>query len=435
MSRVDVTRPRSRARAVLAGILFPIFATFLTAVIGKTVGTLLGMTGGPPAWFGPFAVATFVAGPLFAAIAHRRATKKNVELEVEADTLVIGDRRIPRSKIASGFVVHNITHASVELELDDGEQLSIKTDSVEADAILDRLELGAKKRRARVQLTNAAERVMVAFGTGVIGMIAIIMLFGLATTIVPKALLAAAMASIFWAPISTVVVGAAAVAGGVTGLRSLPEIEIGIDGVSIPKPGIGKRPREFTSFDDVDRVEIVSFGTYRLKASRIELVHKGGGRTPVATLGAGKEAQAQAIVDRIQAALKVFQQGGGAELSAMLERGSTPVATWLESLRALARSGGGYRATALEDDRLLEIVSDPKAPLDVRVGAAVVVSERGDKDGRERVRVAAEAAASPRLRIALDGVAGGSTDEAALAEALEAEAEAESATAESEARS
>ena len=78
------------------------------------------------------------------------------------------------------------------------------------------------------------------------------------------------------------------------------------------------------------------------------------------------------------------------------------------------------RGSSVDEVRtvLTKVVEDPTASGDVRAGAAVALRTRLDEEGKARVRIAAEATASPQLRVALEAVAGESDEVAgeALAE-------------------
>ena len=103
----------------------------------------------------------------------------------------------------------------------------------------------------------------------------------------------------------------------------------------------------------------------------------------------------------------------------LLARGGREVTEWLRALRAL-RNGeaGAYRAAAIPEEMLWRTVEDPASDPTARAGAAVALRESLDEAGRVRLRVAAAASASPRLRVALEKVAS-PIDEAELAGALE----------------
>lgn len=63
-------------------------------------------------------------------------------------------------------------------------------------------------------------------------------------------------------------------------------------------------------------------------------------------------------------------------------------------------------------------------PAERRVGAAPALSGADDDDTRERLRVAADTCASPRLRVALDVIAAAAPDDEAIEAALAEEADA-----------
>ena len=75
----------------------------------------------------------------------------------------------------------------------------------------------------------------------------------------------------------------------------------------------------------------------------------------------------------------------------------------MKDLRALAETGGsGYRAATVPTETLWSVALDPAAKEELRIGASLALRGALDDDGRERLRVAAEASASPRLRVVLE---------------------------------
>ncbi len=125
-----------------------------------------------------------------------------------------------------------------------------------------------------------------------------------------------------------------------------------------------------------------------------------------------------AIIARIREAHLRFQEGGGAiDATALVARGRQKRSEWLDALAKLARREGGYRDAVVRPEDLLRIVEDPRASEDARAGAAFVLRTTADDDMKARVRVAAEASASPKLRVALDATATG--DEAKIEEAMQ----------------
>jgi hypothetical protein len=113
---------------------------------------------------------------------------------------------------------------------------------------------------------------------------------------------------------------------------------------------------------------------------------------------------------------------GTTTLTAMLERGGRTADEWLAHLRDVASRRGAYRESSLRDGDLVELAADPAAPEDARAAAALLLRSGATDDGeaaRERIRVAASATASPRLRVALEAAA--DADDASAVEGAVAE--------------
>lgn len=134
------------------------------------------------------------------------------------------------------------------------------------------------------------------------------------------------------------------------------------------------------------------------------------------------KAHGDAIQARITEARAAFyERTPAADVSALVAKGERTHAEWLAALTKLREAEGGYREAVVRDDDLWRVVEDPSASADARGGAAMLLRRSLDDEGKARVRVAAEATASPKLRVALDAAAG-ETDET-LASALEELAE------------
>lgn len=121
-----------------------------------------------------------------------------------------------------------------------------------------------------------------------------------------------------------------------------------------------------------------------------------------------KENERSRLLDAIRARLEAHAPLGRAEEEGLLARGGRDLATWLADMRALGAgtgTAGGYRAIAIPEDRLWEILENPAADASAREGAALALHASLDDAGRDKVRTLSRTTASPRLRIALDGVA------------------------------
>jgi len=126
-----------------------------------------------------------------------------------------------------------------------------------------------------------------------------------------------------------------------------------------------------------------------------------------------------AVLLRMQEALAAARARPRApRLAELVERAGRRHEVWLADLRELRTRETDYRTAALSRDDLWGLVEDPAAPPDARAGAAFVLQAGSAEPERARLRIAANATASPRLRIALDSAAEG--DEQELADALDA---------------
>src|SRR5262249_33072149 len=105
-------------------------------------------------------------------------------------------------------------------------------------------------------------------------------------------------------------------------------------------------------------------------------------------------------------------------------RGGRSVRDWRASLREIARRNATYRSTGLSPEDLQAVLESPTASVERRIGAAIVLTERAT-EGRSgllgRIRIAAEACACERVRVALERVAEGELDDAAIEGAISAE--------------
>ncbi|MBX3232821.1 MAG: hypothetical protein KIT84_43885 [Labilithrix sp.] len=109
--------------------------------------------------------------------------------------------------------------------------------------------------------------------------------------------------------------------------------------------------------------------------------------------------------------------GPVADVSALVARGERTPEEWRKALAALSSDEVGYRRASVRAEDLWRVVEDPRAAEDARAGAALLLRKGLDEEGKTRVRVAAEATASPKLRVALEAAT--SESEEAAFEALE----------------
>lgn len=184
-------------------------------------------------------------------------------------------------------------------------------------------------------------------------------------------------------------------------------VRIGEDGLEI-RSAIGRR--RFVAFSEIERVEREHGVVHlRLKSGEsVELAVAG------ARQGRWQSAHADALVNAIRRGLERRGPAARAPLVAQLARGQRDEPAWRNDLRALAREGG-YRGMALRDDELLAVVRDPGADPSAREGAAIVLRARGADPAA--LRELAARSAHPRVRVALEELAGEDENEDASAAA------------------
>lgn len=126
--------------------------------------------------------------------------------------------------------------------------------------------------------------------------------------------------------------------------------------------------------------------------------------------------EAQGLAARIAEAQQSGKSGNAA--STTLLRGGRPAKDWLRALRAAGEQVQDLRTPAIPQEVLLRLVEDASADEAARIGAAIAATNAADAETKQRLRVAAEVSASPKLRVALDRIAEGASEDQ-LAEVLD----------------
>ena len=102
---------------------------------------------------------------------------------------------------------------------------------------------------------------------------------------------------------------------------------------------------------------------------------------------------------------------------AAMRRGDRETGAWIDRLRGVREGVAAHRDAPVPLDDLWRIVECPVAPAVDRASAATALGARLDDAGKDRLRVAIDDTAAPKLRVALACAI--DDDEAALAEALD----------------
>jgi hypothetical protein len=324
------------------------------------------------------------------------------DITVQPSTLVVrtagrAPLTLPRDSIVGGVIVPGYGGFDVEVELRDGRALVLEAATLtEAERALGALGVDADKRRSRVPLLADHDAARDRSMAWLLCLAPLSLL--LSTSSMPWGILALLVATF----------GALSFRGIVTVARRTASVTVGLDGIEIPRGGATR----FVSLADVADVHLTTAG--------VEIADADGERTLLLARRGLPEDRVKAVVLRIREALDVRRRRGGAARVAALARGDRSVADWRRELRALAKRGGGYRAAAPSREELVDVLDDPTASAERRVGAALALAGTAEADpaARERLRVAADTCASPRLRVALDGIAAAAADDAAIEAAL-----------------
>jgi hypothetical protein len=195
-------------------------------------------------------------------------------------------------------------------------------------------------------------------------------------------------------------------------------ITVGSDGVLIRRY-LGKN--RYIPYAQIERVD-VSGNDVVLKLRSGQTLLWGMGLRKAT----GNEYKGDALVRRIQMGIESRGTGQAASQPlTLIARGERSVHEWVAGLMEIADAARAtYRLPTVPLDQFWRLVEDASYAPDVRAGAAVALRASLDDEGKERLRVATETCASPRLRVAFDAIRRGS-DGAELEEALEAAASAE----------
>lgn len=234
----------------------------------------------------------------------------------------------------------------------------------------------------------------------------------------------ALFAAIAAKPLGAVVVAAVAVAvllpvmwGSMKVLGMLlPELRVGVDGISL-RGGFTSATR-FIPFEALVGLEVVTFVYSRRGGQALGLkVSYDGKAETLGDFDAVEDGEA-VLREVLEAKARWARERSPVAGLAALDRAGAPVGAWLDALHGRARGEADFRHAVLDRDRLLELVAGGAATAEHRVGAAVVLAAKEGAAARAQIRVAAEATANPKLRVALASIARDAIDERAIEEAL-----------------
>lgn len=331
---------------------------------------------------------------------HQATSGRVRQLHVTADGVAIDGEPVPRAQLRAGFYVPRVAGRAshVVLQRVHGDPIEIDIDGEEhGRELLATLGLDADRQAVTFTLMGPYPPVADRY-------VQLAIVFG-ALFAVGAALLAPAALALFYLTLPVAV-----------RLRRT-EVHVGTDGVLV-------RRLLGSTFIPADRLQGVADREREVvlltSDGPIVIAERDGGKESLATMQ-DREGVA-ALAARVRAVVQARDTAIASDAARVLERGRSPLRAWLASLAT--RDGDAYRSAGLATDELAQVLERSPSRW-ARLGAAVLLARR--KTELPRIRIAAEACAEPKLRVALEGIASAASEaevERALAE-IEEEAERE----------
>jgi hypothetical protein len=327
------------------------------------------------------------------------------EARVAGKKLVLEQRRrrkeIPRKRLRAGW----LGPEGLELETRAGNVLRLRgTPPEEARRLLAEAGLDARQRTIQLQLgpSDFLTALLYLVGPGVAYTGAITAVVGLTKLL---GLLKGDVFIVGMFYLTPLLFGL--LRGAVQAFLAPARLTIGADGVKIEQ-------NLTTTF-----LPFAQIRDWTVKADGVTFLLRDGSSVRARGRHLTLDGKGAAVAGRLEEAKKVHLSGrAGEEARLLLARGSRPVSEWRGALGKLL-DRGDYRETSLDPQELYQVLSSPEEPAELRLGAALALRERAPAEVKERLRVAAQACANPRLRVAFEALARGKDakeeDEALLA--------------------
>jgi hypothetical protein len=163
--------------------------------------------------------------------------------------------------------------------------------------------------------------------------------------------------------------------------RKASTIAVGRDGIFVR----GTSKERFFSYRDFDEV--------RLAGVHFDF-HRAGKRVLRLQLHGADDVRADALAERIRAALAASQRSDGAHMLAQSAAAGT--------LGRALQGASDYRQPSISREQLWELVEGDATDAQARMAAATALASSGDGPERARLRIAASHVADPQVRVALE---------------------------------
>jgi hypothetical protein len=379
---------RSRRTQALLAALIP--------VLGVAVSALLSAVASPV--FIAFMPLVLI-GTIFAAVVRAMANRPVLhrgKLELRDGEVLLGSRRLARrDAITSGVVVPGeIEGTLVRLQCRRGQPIDLVFDNMEtAHRAVETIELDAAHAVARFpvrapNITVWRQRMTLVIASAAVMALGPLLTVSTRSPLFLVLLLPLLFSALFVGVAHRLTVGT----DGISMRRFGRETFISLDGIARASAGAG------------DTVMMTETATVRLYDAEGHVVHEilvdQKKQGPFSDrIHQTIDARARAIADRINEAIRLRKAEEEPFDRATLARGERDDVLWIRELRGLLSRGASFRdAGPPPVDALLAIVEDGSAEPTDRAAAAIAIAKKQP----ERVRVAAEATAAPKLRVALE---------------------------------
>ncbi len=387
--------------AYLAGLVL----SLSTRVLGELHLTLPGVLSLARPWLS-YATAGLLAAAFLAAT--RRFQRGRIGgVEVGAGTLAVrlgGEReKVKAADFTGGLLLPAAEGHVVRLSRrgKDGLRITVP-DARTGKDLLEALGLGPRGRTVEVELDAPNRALHVGLRT--------FFLMWLLSVLTVMALFAVTYPPMFqvWLQPAMVIAGVLwSVGPGLAMAWWWPQrVTLGADGLLWSRRG-GHRFIRYASITGIQRSD-----------ERLTLSLRGGAKVTLRTTGAEAISTAEALEARMRATMEQNAARAGEPGYEVLDPADKDVGSWLRAIESRAQPAHAFREATFEPERLRAVLDDATTTGAKRLGAAVALASSGEADAPGRIRIAAQGTASPRLRVALEKIADGQRDEAAIQEVL-----------------
>lgn len=320
---------------------------------------------------------------------------RDVCVRASRSELVVGETRIPRESITRGVVMPH--DDGVEVRLTRGRWPDVQLiarDQEEGRRVLRALGLDVNQT---VATFTSRSRAMVGFGPRLLsGLATVLSMFTLTMLVASISAKAAPLGFLLGVTVPVV-------------LGRPTYVHVGVDGLRLSWLG------------RVRSLSYAAIGTVRAglvggdEKRRCVRLHLRRGEVVVLPMGtpAFDGGNAEALASRILTSVRDYREGR-VDPDEWLGRGGRTHGAWVRALRQ--RRLADHRTAAVPADALFRVIEDAASdPVD-RAAAAIALGRELTSSERGRLRDAAQATASPKLRVLLEGA--GNLEEETLAEEL-----------------